>query len=397
MKRLGLGVLLSVWFVTVWAHTFVENIRVLSEPSNTKVVFEFSEQADYHLFALHNPERLVIDLKNGDLSKNYKMPDLSGTPIHNIRTSNTARNQLRVVLDLVEPLFHEASTGSLGQHHKQQLVLELSKKAVSESVDKKVNTYPVSSPGSSPGSSKYDRRHPFIVVIDAGHGGADPGAVGKKGTREKDVVLSIAKKLQQLINQTPGMKAVMTREGDHYIGLRQRVVHARSHKADLFISIHADSYHNTAAYGASVYMLSQRGASSTAARWIAERENRADLVGGVRLNDKDATLASVLLDLSQAASGAASLELGQAVLKELDKSVATHKKHVESAGFAVLKAPDIPSILVESGFLSNPLGEQRLRTADYQWNVAHSIMKGIHHYRNRRAPIELASAQAIES
>lgn len=379
--------------LSVWAGTLIEGIRVASVGEATKVVLELSQHPDYRTFVLHNPERLVIDIKNGALTKGYRLPDISNTLIYNIRTSQMAHNQLRVVLDLENSIFYEQRLESKGR--KNELILEISKKAQT-SVQASNDEILVSS-NKAIKKNKIPKQGDFVVVIDPGHGGADPGAVGRSGTREKDVVLSIAKKLEQLVNQTPGMRAVMTRDNDYFIGLRQRVTYAREHKGDLFISIHADSYQNTAAYGASVYMLSQRGASSTAARWIAERENRSDLIGGVSLNDKDATLASVLLDLSQAASSAASLELGQSILKELDKTVETHKKHVESAGFAVLKAPDIPSILVESGFLSNPLGEKKLRTAEYQWDVAHSIMKGVRRYHERRIPaVDLASVRAVD-
>jgi N-acetylmuramoyl-L-alanine amidase len=230
------------------------------------------------------------------------------------------------------------------------------------------------------------RSRPFIVAIDAGHGGEDPGAVGAKGTREKDVVLQMAKKLSYLINQKPGMKAVLVREDDSYVHLRKRMHHARAHNADLFISIHADSYHDSTAYGASVFVLSKRGASSEAARWLAKKENEADLIGGISLTDKDSMLASVLLDLSQSASSSASLELGEAVLQELHKIVPLHKKKVESAGFMVLKSPDIPSILVETGFISHKTGETNLRKEDYQWKIAHAILKGVQRYADRRVP-----------
>ncbi len=230
------------------------------------------------------------------------------------------------------------------------------------------------------------KSRPFIVAIDPGHGGQDPGAIGSRGTREKDIALTIAKKLQHLVNQQAGMKGVLIRDGDYYVHLRERTRLARKHGADLFISIHADSYKNSSAHGASVFVLSKRGASSEAARWLAAHENQADLIGGVSLNDKDSVLASVLLDLSQTASNSASIDLGEAVLRELDKIVPLHKRKVESAGFMVLKSPDIPSILVETGFISNRKGEENLKRDEYQWKLARAIMQGVLHYTDRRPP-----------
>lgn len=203
----------------------------------------------------------------------------------------------------------------------------------------------------------------LVIAIDAGHGGEDPGAIGPGGTREKDVVLAIARKLEALVRREKGMRPVMIRDGDYFIPLRQRTKKARQHKADLFISIHADAaaVRGSQARGSSVYTLSERGATTEAARWLAERENASDLVGGVSLDDKDDLLASVLLDLSQAATNEASMEVAHEILKELGRVGEVHKRRVEQAGFIVLKSPDIPSVLVETAFISNPAEERRLR------------------------------------
>ena len=216
-----------------------------------------------------------------------------------------------------------------------------------------------------------------MVAIDAGHGGEDPGALGPKKLQEKKVVLAIARKLQAKLRDTPGLKPVMIRDGDYYVSLRGRRDLARKHQADLFVSIHADAFRQASANGASVYALSTKGASSTAAQYLADRENAADLVGGVRLSDKDDVLAGVLADLSMTATLDTSLSLGARVLGEIDDIAKLHKRKVEQAGFAVLKSPDIPSILVETGFISNPGEADRLNTSAYQDKMASAIHDGI--------------------
>lgn len=225
---------------------------------------------------------------------------------------------------------------------------------------------------------------PFIVAIDAGHGGADPGAIGHRGTREKDVTLAIAKHLKIMLDKTPNMKGVLIRHGDYYIPLHERVAKARKHHADLFISIHADAFHDRRARGSSVFILSERGASSAAARWLAERENRSDLIGGVKLKDKNKELATVLLDLTQTKSKEYSHKAAHYVLRSLSSISDLHSGHVEQAGFAVLKAPDIPSLLIETEFISNRNGESKLNNRQHQIQMARAIFIGIKHYANRR-------------
>ncbi len=224
-------------------------------------------------------------------------------------------------------------------------------------------------------STEPKTKNHIVIAIDAGHGGNDPGAHGHQGTEEKNVTFAIAKKLAALVNKEPGMKAVMVRKGDYYVGLRDRMQIARSAKADLFISIHADAYQNADVKGASVYTLSTRGASSEAARWLADSENASDLVG-VSLNDKEDVLASVLLDLSQTATQEASVNVASQVLKSFNNIGALHKDSVQKAGFIVLKSPDIPSILVETAFISNPSEEQNLLSSRYQTKMANAIFIG---------------------
>jgi N-acetylmuramoyl-L-alanine amidase len=225
-----------------------------------------------------------------------------------------------------------------------------------------------------------------VVAIDAGHGGEDPGAIGRRGTREKDVVLAVAKRLERLVNQEPGMRAVMIRDGDYYVDLKRRVALAREKRADLFISIHADAFHDHRAKGSSVYTLSTRGATSEAASWLADKENAADLIGGVSLDDKDDLVAAVLLDLSQSASLEASHEVATHVLSGLKSVSKLHKRSVERAGFRVLKAPDVPSILVETAFISNPKEESKLVTARYQQSLAQAMMNGLRTYFRQNPP-----------
>jgi N-acetylmuramoyl-L-alanine amidase len=235
-----------------------------------------------------------------------------------------------------------------------------------------------------------------VVAVDAGHGGEDPGALGRRGTREKDVTLAIARRLAALIDREPGMRAVMVRKGDYYVGLRQRIEIARKERADLFISIHADAFRDARVQGASVYTLSRRGASSEAARWLAERENSADLIGGVSLEDKDHILASVLLDLSQTAALQASTDVAERVFRRLKQVGRVHNDRVQEAGFVVLKSPDIPSILVETAFISNRTEESRLTDPEHQARLAEAILEGVREYFDYSPPPGTRLAQVAD-
>jgi N-acetylmuramoyl-L-alanine amidase len=260
-----------------------------------------------------------------------------------------------------------------------------------------VDLYPVEAtrkPRVAKSTSDIGRARDVVVAVDAGHGGEDPGATGSRfRTKEKMVTLEIARRLKRLIDAEPGMRAVLTRTGDYYIGLRKRMALARKHRADLFVSIHADAFRDKRVRGASVYVLSQRGASSEAARWLAEKENASDLVGGVSLDDKDDVLASVLLDLSQSATQHASLSAAAKVYGELGRVGKTHGRRVQQAGFMVLKSPDIPSMLVETGFISNPGEETNLRDPKYQERMARAIMKGVQRFFEASPPPQTLLAQ----
>ncbi|SFR52530.1 N-acetylmuramoyl-L-alanine amidase [Marinobacter daqiaonensis] len=361
------------------ASTSVESARIWPAPDHTRLVFDTRTPVDHTIFSLENPARLVIDLKNTDLKTDLDGLDLKGSPVKRIRSASRNGNDLRVVLDLDRDIKPRSFQLEPNQQYGHRLVVDLiqEERASLPSPDRPI----VRDHG--------DGKRDIIVVIDAGHGGEDPGAIGPAGTLEKDVVLSMARHLKDLIDSKPGYEARLTRTGDYYIDLRSRTLLARKHKADLFVSVHADAFRSPQPSGASVFALSQRGATSETARWLARSENRSDLiggVGGVTLGDKDDILAGVLLDLSMTASINASVGVGDYILGKLGKVTKLHKPGVEQAAFAVLKSPDIPSILVEAGFISNPREERNLASARHQRKVAEAVFDGIDDYFNNRPP-----------
>ncbi|MDH5517547.1 MAG: N-acetylmuramoyl-L-alanine amidase [Gammaproteobacteria bacterium] len=349
----------------------VKNIRLSQSNNRTRLVFDLDQAIDHSLFRLHNPERVVLDIKDTHLLDSGLVEQIHNSLLTGVRTGIRNKNDLRVVLDLknnVTPrsflLRPEATAG-------YRLVLDLED---SETVVATTTT------------PKKAKLRDVVVAIDAGHGGKDPGASGHLGTREKDITLQIARKLHAVINKYPGMKPVLIRNGDYYMGLRERVQKARENKADLLISLHADAYRNTDARGSSVYALSVDGASSETARWLAEKENSSDLIGGVKLDNKDDMVAEVLLDLSLTGTIQSSLDVGDEVLGELKRIGRVHKKRVQQAGFAVLKSPDVPSILLETAFISNPREERKLRSPAHQRKTAKAILRGVSDYFDRKAP-----------
>jgi N-acetylmuramoyl-L-alanine amidase len=355
----------------------MKQLRVWTSPDSTRVVLDISQPTPFKVFTLDHPQRVVIDLKDTQLTTSLDKPLPTDSGILRIRQGKQGKD-LRLVLDveaLQEPqVFNLAPNENYGP----RLVIDLSREL----------KLPPATNLSKPILAPLFAARDVIVAIDAGHGGEDPGAIGRHyGTQEKDVVLAVAKKLANLINQQAGMQAVLIRKGDYYIGLRQRIALARQYGTDLFISLHADSFTHYGANGASAFILSQQGASSEAARWLAEKENRADLIGGVSLDNKGDLLASVLLDLSQTANSAASETLANKVLKNLTQVVTLHQSQIQQAGFAVLKSPDVPSILVELGFLSNREGERQLRQASHQWILAKALAAGIKEYLVDRPPM----------
>ena len=357
-------------------------LRTWPAPDNTRIVFDLSDKAEYRLFTLEKPLRLVVDFKQSRLRKPLVLPDDRNGFIRRVRSSQRKGKAVRVVFDLRRrPQIHDfqlAPTAAYGH----RLVIDLRQKPSPGMAAKKPKPLAVVPRQSLPAS----RSRNVIVAIDAGHGGEDPGAIGHRGVREKDVVMAIAKRLATYIGRESGMQAVMVRDGDYYISLRERIRRARQARADLFISIHADSFHDRRAHGASIYILSPNGATDEMSRWLAEKENGADLIGGVRLDDKDDALASVLLDLSQNASIEASYEAANDVLKAFRPLLRMHKKEVQRAGFVVLKAPDVPSMLVETAFITNPRDERRLNTPAEQARIAKAMLKGVRRFFNQRPP-----------
>ncbi len=365
----------------------VNDIQVRSVDVNTTdLKFIFGNTPNLHYFILDNPTRFVVDIDNGQLQIPIKATAFTGTLIKSLRQGTQPNRVLRLVFDMNSGI--RATKSAIDPN---TIVFELKNKTPQVSATKpsatvtEVNkTDPLlvfayasnTMPTTGVVKTAPQGARKVVVVIDAGHGGKDPGASGPRGSKEKNVVLAIAQDLYKDINATPGMCAVMTRNGDYYLTLRQRLQKAREAKADIFIAVHADAYQNAQSHGASVYALSLKGASSEAARWLAEKENYSEL-GGVDLSDKNDMLRSVLIDLSQTATISSSLKLGDAVLAQMGLFTPLHHSSVEQARFVVLKSPDIPSVLVETGFLSNSTEELKLRDPQYQQKVAKAILKGV--------------------
>ena len=343
-----------------------------SNSDHTRVVFDLSGAVDHSLFTLASPNRVVIDLKGVRKSAALVSDENKTKLLQGIRSAVRDNNDLRIVLDLNTKVRPRSFTLQPDKQQGHRLVIDMHATKLSPT------------PIKTSQQQRNRKKKQFVIAIDAGHGGKDPGAVGRKGTKEKDVTLALAKRLKQLIDRTSGYKAILTRDADKFVVLRHRVKKARKNKADLFVSLHANAFKSPKVEGASVYALSLNGASSEAARLIAEKENSSDLMGGISLDDKDDLIASVLLDLSQTATIQDSLELGSDVLKHLGKLGKLNKKSVQQAGFAVLKAPDMPSILIETAFISNPKEERRLKAPKHQNKVAKAIFAGIkNHMKNQ--------------
>lgn len=362
--------------------TDVIDVRLWRAPDHTRVVFDLSDAIEHSILQLDNPTRVVVDINDVKLKGALNDLPLENTPIERVRSGIRKGNDLRIVFDLRAKVTPKSFALDPNERTGHRLVLDL----FDDAVEKTKQPEPEDPTPATKSVDELAERRDIIIAIDAGHGGEDPGASGPKKLREKDVVLKIARKLQARLAKTPGFKPVMIRDGDYYVSLRGRRDLARKAQADLFVSIHADAFNQASANGASVYVLSTRGATSTAAQYLADRENAADLVGGVRLSDKDDVLAGVLTDLSMTATLDTSLSLGRDVLEEVDKIAKLHKRKVEQAGFAVLKSPDIPSILVETGFISNPGEAQKLATGAYQDKMARAMQVGIQDWFRTHPP-----------
>ncbi|MBI1422883.1 MAG: AMIN domain-containing protein [Gammaproteobacteria bacterium] len=353
----------------------VVGVRMWPAPDNTRLVFDLTAPVEHNLFVLEHPERIVIDLKSTDLKAAF--PALTDASfIKQIRYARRDGDDLRVVLDLKREVKAKSFVLRPQGEYGNRLVVDL----IDEAQDKKA-AQPVRED-----RDQSDSPRKVLIAIDAGHGGDDPGAIGKYGTREKDVTLAIAHKLKALIDRQPGMQAMMTRSGDYFVSLGKRVEKAREAQADLFISIHADSFRNRSASGSSVYVLSEHGASSEVARFLAESENNSDLIGGVSLDDKDDLLKKVLVDMVKNSTMDDSHDLARDMLGGLRNVTHLHRARVEQAGFRVLKSPDIPSVLVETAFISNPKEERKLRDPGVQGRLAQAIFNGLNKYFRDNPP-----------
>ena len=395
--------LLCLWLPAAQAAIAITATRIWPAVDYTRLTLESKQAIHHHMFSVENPDRLVIDLE--DVELNDELTGLTGKIdgndpyIKSLRVGRYKPGIVRLVLDLkgqVKPqLFDLDPVGEYGY----RLVLDVYPAVAPDPLmallghektipaptaempaEKPADNIPVITPPAALKNSPELHARTLIIAIDAGHGGEDPGARGSRGSHEKDITLAIARRLCALVNDTPNMHGVLIRDGDYFIPLGGRVVKARKARADLFVSIHADAFIRPDAHGSSVFALSEHGATSSAARWLAKKENEADLIGGVNIAVKDPYLARTLLDLSQTATITDSLRLAKQVLGQLNDINDLHSGHVDQAGFAVLKSPDIPSILVETAFISNPAEEARLNDGNYQTKLANAILDGIKNY-----------------
>jgi N-acetylmuramoyl-L-alanine amidase len=393
MKSLASQIVSIALLATAWvlpAHAVdVRAVRVWAGPDSTRVVLDLSGSAQHSLRVLKNPDRVVLDVAGARLASGARAAPAGAGAVKRVRMARRPSGELRVVLDLSRSAQAKSFLAAPNKRYGYRLVIDLG-------VNSGVDTPGVATPGvATPVKVEHAPRdaRDLVIAIDAGHGGEDPGAIGMNGTREKDVVLAIARELALKINAEPGMKAVLTRNGDYFVPLRDRMRRARAQAADLFVSIHADSIRDRRVDGSSVYILSQKGATDEASRWLAERENASDLIGGVSLDDKDDVLASVLLDLSQSASLSASQVAAERVLHQLNRVGEVRKPQVQQARFMVLKSPDIPSMLVETAYISNPQEEQRLRAQPHQAKLAAAIHQGVRDYFYANPPAGTRVAQ----
>ncbi|MFN7085027.1 MAG: N-acetylmuramoyl-L-alanine amidase [Burkholderiales bacterium] len=420
LRFLGLALAFAAGIIPVRAADIaITSSRVWPATDYTRITLESRTPIPHRLFGLENPERLVLDLDDVDLGAALNgLADKIGTHdpyVRSLRVGRFKPGTVRLVFDLKAKVRPQAFTLAPVGDYGHRLVLDIYPLEPPDPLlaflDKhQSQPSPPAEPAAArppepaalqpapprtaamtrddpPRKLRADAARLLIVAIDAGHGGEDPGARGRRGTYEKDVTLAIARKLKARVDQEPDMRAVLIRDGDYFIPLHMRVAKARRVNADLFVSVHADAFIKPHARGSSVFALSERGATSAAARWLAKRENEADLIGGVNLDVPDPYLKQTLLDLSQTATINDSLKLAKAVLSELGEINTLHKPHVEQAGFAVLKAPDIPSILVETAFISNPEEEKRLKDDAYQDRMAEAIFGGIKRYFAKNPPL----------
>lgn len=381
MKRLlvGLALLALDYGVAAAEPVRVQGVRSWSGPDHTRVVFDLTSPVEHRLFTLDDPARVVVDIDGTRLGEGEASGLSDSEVLENVRTGRRSDGALRVVFDLAREVNPKSFVVPPNEEYGHRLVVDLEKPRDRQ---EPVKTVP-------------EGRDELVVAIDAGHGGEDPGAIGPRGTHEKDIVMATARKLKTLIDKQARMRAELIRDGDYYIGLRERTRKAHKLGADMFVSLHADAFRDHRVRGSSVFVLSQSGASSEMAELLAESENESDRIAGVSFADREADVRSVLVDLSRRATIEASAGLARSLLGELADAGRVHSDHVERAGFAVLKSLDMPSVLVELAFISNPVEEQRLRTADYQWQLARAVREGLVDYADdRMGTLRIASGEA---
>jgi N-acetylmuramoyl-L-alanine amidase len=373
MKRIFALILLLVSLpilIAAASPVTVKNLRLWNAPDNTRMVFDLSRPLEYRITPLNNPPRIAIDLKNGSLASSLPKEVADNPYITRLRYGQFTKDTVRIVVDLKRSVRVKSFTLKPNKTYGYRLVVDLFSKVTASPEPKYI-----ARPKPVPSGGK------VVVAIDAGHGGEDPGARGKRKTKEKDIVLGIARELEAMLAKDKGYQPYLVRKGDYYIALRKRTQLASKQNAYLFISIHADAFKKSSARGASVYTLSERGATSEMARLLANKENSSDMAGGVSVKDKDDYTAKTLFDLSKDKTMEYSLLFGNSIHRQLGRIARMHSKKVQQARFVVLKAPNIASVLVETGFISNPTEEKRLRSKSYQKKVARAIYKGIQDFR----------------
>jgi len=390
IRFLFLLFLLSVCSSLAVANT-INGFRVWDSPDGSRLIIDLEKKPQYKAFRLDNPPRIVVDLLQTRLQGSPPQVKRTHRLIKKLRSAPRKNQSRRIVIDTKGHISYRTYSLLPNREYGHRLVIELN-----QNTSLVARTAVSKTQKNIPKPQKAPLRD-IVIAIDAGHGGEDPGAIGRRGTKEKYVVLRIAKKLKKAIDRQNGFRAILVRKGDYYLSLRKRMEIARENSADMFISVHADAYKNPRVKGSSVFILSERGASDEAAKWLARRENSADLVGGVSLDDKDKTLAMVLLDLSQTATIDASGRVASHVLSEIQKIGPVHNKTVQHARFVVLKSPDIPSLLVETAFISNPREEKRLNDSRYQAKLASAIFRGVKRYFRSNPPPDSFLAQAEKS
>lgn len=358
----------------------VENVRTYRAEEYTRLVFDLDERIDHRIFTLEDPDRVVVDLIGSSMKENFDNIDLSNTPVISMRSSTRNEHDVRVVLDIRGKVEPRSFVLGSNEQYGDRLVIDLYDKNAADGARPSV---------SASINDLMSNKRDIVIALSAGHGGQDPGAIGIKRLQEKNVTLAIASEIERLINSTPGYRAVMIRDGDYYVDLRSRIGVAHEHNADLYLAIHADAADHSSATGSTIYALSQRGATSEQARRLAEKENSTDLIGGVgsiSLTDKDAVLASVLLDLSMTATVASSLEVGDNLIAALGRVTRMRRTNVEQAAFVELKSADIPSLLIESGYITNPEDARNLDSPAWRERFAGAVVSGVTSWFHERPP-----------